>query len=164
METTSAFGARPVITISTVRPASALRAACILIRPCWPRSRGLYLLQSLTGGHITHGIVDVYPQPVVPAQITLDPNYAHRIIGMDIPVSEMVRILRALEFEVEEGKGEGHSPFPLLRVTAPNHRLDIEGPHDLVEGDRPHLWLRPAAGHADERRVASRTWKSTVGL
>jgi len=107
------------------------------------QKRGLYLLQLLTGGHITHGIVDVYPQPVTPVQITLDPAYAHRIIGMDIPVSEMVRILRALEFEVEEGKGEWgmgnssdptpHSPFPLLQVTAPNHRLDIEGPHDLVE-------------------------------
>ena len=113
------------------------------------QKRGLYLLQKLTGGHITHGLIDVYPNPIVPAEITLDPNYARRIIGMDIPVDEMVRILRALEFEVKKedvGKAEGKSQkeettasntlLPsafFLHVTTPNHRLDIEGPHDLVE-------------------------------
>ncbi|MGH7058309.1 MAG: phenylalanine--tRNA ligase subunit beta [Acetobacteraceae bacterium] len=51
-----------------------------------------------------------------------------RILGMDLPRSGCVRILRALEFEVEEVGDD------VLRATAPPHRLDIqEGAADLIE-------------------------------
>ncbi|NJM41579.1 MAG: hypothetical protein HC853_12865 [Anaerolineae bacterium] len=84
--------------------------------------------------------------------IDLDPNYVRRIVGMDIPDDEMVRILRALEFVVEKAKGQIRSerrqkaetnsddrlPSAFhLSVTAPDHRTDIgegiEGQHDLAE-------------------------------
>jgi phenylalanyl-tRNA synthetase beta chain len=58
--------------------------------------------------------------------IELDPAYVTRLIGMDIPVDAMVRILESLEFGVARSGA-------LLRVTSPLHRLDIEGKHDLAE-------------------------------
>jgi len=92
------------------------------------QKRGLYLLQQLTGGTITQGIVDVYPMPAKVATVDLDPAYVNRTVGMEIPVADMVQILRSLEFEVAEAQDSAP-----LRVTVPNHRIDIEGQHDLAE-------------------------------
>src|SRR5260370_14836229 len=47
---------------------------------------------------------------------------------MEMPRSEVKRILEALEFKVEEAGPDA------LRVTVPPHRLDIQsGPADLIE-------------------------------
>ena len=106
------------------------------------QKRALYLLQQLTGGTVTQGIVDVYPAPAKTVTVDLDPTYVNRTVGMEIPVDEMVRILESLEFEMGAVGAHGRAPLPApppaplpapLRVTAPNHRTDIEGPHDLAE-------------------------------
>src|SRR5207244_3560396 len=50
------------------------------------------------------------------------------VLGMDFPKPEAVRILRALDFAVEDPGNQ------TLRVTAPPHRCDLqEGPADLIE-------------------------------
>jgi phenylalanyl-tRNA synthetase beta chain len=80
------------------------------------------------GATVCRGIVDVYPRPLPPQFIDLKMTEVRRVLGMDLPRSECVRILRALEFQVEESGAE------LLRVTAPPHRHDIQvGPADLIE-------------------------------
>lgn len=91
------------------------------------QKRALRLLQLHAGGKIARGIVDAYPRPVAAAVVDLDPREARRILGVEVPVADMRRILEALEFGVADGPRGG------LRVTAPNHRLDIEGQHDLIE-------------------------------
>jgi phenylalanyl-tRNA synthetase beta chain len=88
--------------------------------------RGLHLLHKFAGGTVCAGIIDVYPQPLAPVVIDLDPAYVTRLIGMAIPVETMARILESLEFGVERVGAH-------LRVTSPLHRLDIEGKHDLAE-------------------------------
>ena len=88
--------------------------------------RAAELLRLLAGGTIAPGIVDTYPDPAPPVVIDLDPVYARKLSGLDLPAGEIAALLRRLEFVVEPA-GER------LRVTAPDHRLDIEGPHDLVE-------------------------------
>ena len=100
--------------------------------------RALYLLQQLTGGTVTQGIIDVYPSPAKVVSVDLDPAYVNRTVGMEIPVAEMVQILRSLEFDVVETQNLASPHIASLqhgslRVTAPNHRTDIEGPHDLAE-------------------------------
>ena len=52
---------------------------------------------------------DVYPGKREPTTITLDPAYVNRLLGLEIPVEEMVRILTSLEFKVESAK-----PIPEL--------------------------------------------------
>lgn len=103
--------------------------------------RGLHLLQRYAGGVIDRGILDAYPQPAPAVAIALRPERVTRLLGVEIPIEEMARILRALEFEVQMDEGPGTSGNasapgaspPELRVVAPDHRLDIEGEHDLIE-------------------------------
>ncbi len=89
--------------------------------------RALHLLQRHASGKICRGIVDAYPKPAHVNVIDLDPAEARRILGVEIPLAEIRRILEALEFEVADGANHR------LRVTAPPNRLDAEGAHDLIE-------------------------------
>ena len=92
--------------------------------------RAAALMQQLAGGSVSTELCDVYPQPVVAPVNRLPLAEVQRHLGMQIPAAEIVRILRALEFVVEDAGST-------LVVTAPDHRLDIgtgaEGIADLVE-------------------------------
>ena len=88
--------------------------------------RAADLLRRLAGGTVARGIIDTYPNPPAPVVVDLDPVYARKLSGLDLTTQEMGEMLERLGFAVES-HGDG------LRVTAPDHRLDIEGPHDLVE-------------------------------
>jgi phenylalanyl-tRNA synthetase beta chain len=94
-------------------------------------TRAAQLLADLAGGRIVPIYGDVYPGKRAPVSIDLDPTYAHRLLGVTIPVGEMVQILRALEFGVTETTGaEGQL---MLHVDVPSYRLDVRIPADLVE-------------------------------
>jgi phenylalanyl-tRNA synthetase beta chain len=90
--------------------------------------RAAELMRQHSGATVCRGSVDVYPRPLPPRIIELKTAEIRRLLGMDLPRSECVRILRALEFQVEEIGTD------TLRVTPPPHRIDIEeGPADLIE-------------------------------
>ncbi|MGC8780971.1 MAG: phenylalanine--tRNA ligase subunit beta, partial [Anaerolineae bacterium] len=93
-------------------------------------ARAGQLMAELAGGRVRPVYGDVYPNPMPPKTIRLDPAYVNRILGIEVPVAEMVRILRALEFQVEAPPTP--SPSDLL-VTVPSHRQDVSIPADLVE-------------------------------
>lgn len=88
--------------------------------------RAAELLRQLAGGTVAQGIVDYYPSPPESYPIVLTAAEVERIGGLRLSAAEIQRILTALEFQVE-GQNDH------LLVTAPDHRLDITGPHDLVE-------------------------------
>ncbi len=90
--------------------------------------RAAELLRLHASGTVAQGIVDHYPRPAQGVTIDFDLGYLRRISGLDLGAAETAGLLRRLEFEVDTA---GDSAT--LRVTAPDHRLDIEGPHDLVE-------------------------------
>jgi phenylalanyl-tRNA synthetase beta chain len=94
-------------------------------------ARAGQLMEQLAGGKVEPAFGDVYPGKREPAVITLDPAYVNHLLGLDIPVDEMARILTALEFDVTLNA-------PTLRVSAlhvvvPSHRLDVSMPADLAE-------------------------------
>ncbi|MCP4415836.1 MAG: phenylalanine--tRNA ligase subunit beta [Chloroflexi bacterium] len=88
--------------------------------------RAADLLRRLAGGIIANGVIDYYPQPPEPVLVTLKLDYARRLSGLDLSGAEMAELLGRLEFAADVH--EDH-----LIVTAPDHRMDIEGGHDLVE-------------------------------
>lgn len=88
--------------------------------------RAAELLRLLAGGTVAQGIVDYYPAQPAPVVVPLSLDYAQRLSGLPLSAAEMAALLERLEFQVEI------RPDSLL-VGAPDHRLDIEGPHDLVE-------------------------------
>ncbi|MEM7334082.1 MAG: phenylalanine--tRNA ligase subunit beta [Chloroflexota bacterium] len=88
--------------------------------------RAAELLRRLAGGTVAKGIVDYYPKPPEEVVVTLKLDYARRLSGLDLSAAEMGELLRRLEFEVTVA--DDH-----LVAKMPDHRMDIEGPHDLVE-------------------------------
>ncbi len=103
--------------------------------------RACALLAELAGGTPRPVYGDVYPGKPQPCTIELDPAYVNRLLGAEIPLEEMVRILKALEFRVDtvtRGHGEAEiggtlSASPHLYVTIPSHRQDVRIPADLAE-------------------------------
>ncbi|HLJ97537.1 MAG TPA: phenylalanine--tRNA ligase subunit beta [Gemmataceae bacterium] len=96
------------------------------VRPAGERAAELMRVHA--GGTVCSGIVDHYPSPIPPQVIFLEMSEVRRILGMDFPITEATRILRALEFQIEPAGADK------LRVTTPPHRLDIQaGSADLIE-------------------------------
>ncbi len=88
--------------------------------------RAAELMRRLAGGTVWKGIFDYYPNPPEPVCIELSPQYVKRLSGLSLESEEVAGLLERLGFRVE--------PYgDHLMVTVPDHRLDIEGPHDLVE-------------------------------
>ncbi len=108
--------------------------------------RACALLAQLAGGKPQPVYGDVYPGKPQPCTIELSPDYVNRLLGAEIPVAEMVRILEALEFTVdgrlvnwETGRlGDQPTNLPTyqptnLLITVPSHRQDVRIPADLAE-------------------------------
>jgi phenylalanyl-tRNA synthetase beta chain len=86
------------------------------------------LFHACANGTVLAGIVDAYPGPVPPQVIDLDSAEIRRVLGFDIPCAEVIRVLTALQFQVEP---DGEDAWT---VTTPPTRLDIQaGPADLIE-------------------------------
>jgi phenylalanyl-tRNA synthetase beta chain len=85
-------------------------------------------MADLADGTLAPEIGDLYPGQSPERTIAFDPEYARRILGVEMPRDEMERILRSLAFEVSEGR-EGET----LTVTVPSHRRDVTSAIDLVE-------------------------------
>lgn len=92
--------------------------------------RGLQLMHDMGGGTIAEGLVDEYPLPAKQIVVEISPADVTRWLGIELNGQAIAEILRSLEFEVELN-GEQ------LRVTTPEHRLDIGegviGKADLIE-------------------------------
>ncbi|HMF11937.1 MAG TPA: phenylalanine--tRNA ligase subunit beta, partial [Gemmataceae bacterium] len=96
------------------------------VRPAAERAAAL--MQQHAGASVCKGLVDCYPAPLPPQVVALGMAEVRRVLGIEFSAAEAVRILRALEFGVEQVGPE------TLRVTTPPHRRDIqEGAADLVE-------------------------------
>ncbi len=92
--------------------------------------RCIELMRQTSGGVVAQGIIDEYPLPAAVVEVDLPVSEVDRLLGFHVPQEDIVRILQALEFTVEE-TGD------VLHVTAPDHRMDIgtgvTGRADLIE-------------------------------
>ncbi len=83
------------------------------------------LIQDLTGGKVTQGIIDFYPKQIWPKKIRLDLDEVEKLLGVKIPAREIQNILKRLGFKISGAR--------LLSVEVPTVRLDINIPEDLIE-------------------------------
>lgn len=100
-----------------VHPAMAMRG----------NRRAAKLMSELGGGVIADDIVDNYPAPPADVTIDLDLDFAEQLLGLPLATDEVTDVLERLEFDVVQ-TDDRH-----LRVTTPDHRLDIDGPADIAE-------------------------------
>lgn len=90
--------------------------------------RAAQLLHRHAGGEVLRGLVEAYPAPLPPQVIDLTAAEIRRVLGFDIPGPEVVRVLQALQFQVEAAGNDR------WKVTTPPTRLDIQaGAADLIE-------------------------------
>ena len=85
-------------------------------------NRACELVELLGAGEVVDGVIDILnyvPQPTV---LKLEPGKINALLGTDISESEMVRILRSLDFQVEGSQ-----------VTVPSWRGDVLRMADLAE-------------------------------
>jgi phenylalanyl-tRNA synthetase beta chain len=91
-------------------------------------TRAAQLMAQYAGGSVCQGLVDTYPAPLPPQVVHLEMKEVNRVLGMDFPSADALRILRALEYQVKEVEPG------LLEAIVPPHRLDVQaGSADLIE-------------------------------
>jgi phenylalanyl-tRNA synthetase beta chain len=84
------------------------------------------LIAELGGGKAAPGIIDVYPGKKESSPITLTPEKASRVLGMDISQETILRTLTALGIECRVDGSR-------ITATAPDWRSDIRIEEDLIE-------------------------------
>lgn len=89
--------------------------------------RAAMLMKELGGGEVASEVVDIYPEPVKPAEVEV--KYAHisRLIGIEIPREEVHSILAALEMKV---LSDGPEAFT---VAVPTNKSDVAREADVIE-------------------------------
>lgn len=88
--------------------------------------RACELLMEMGNALPTPGVIDVYPNPVVPVHLQIRPDRASFLLGMGITPQIAVECLTRLGFEVQEA-GE------YITALIPTFRTDIRIEEDLVE-------------------------------
>lgn len=95
----------------------------------WAAKRAADLMVELAGGTIVDGMIDVHPIPYVAPIISLRAKRVTDIVGAHIEPTEMVRLLEAIGFGVEETSAD-----PVVwDITVPSFRPDVEREIDVVE-------------------------------
>ncbi|MFQ5942298.1 MAG: phenylalanine--tRNA ligase subunit beta [Anaerolineales bacterium] len=80
--------------------------------------RGLEVMRELTGGTVYEGLIDEYPRPPAVPIVEITQSDIQRWLGVEFELSQAAALLDRLAFSTAV---EGTT----LRVTPPDHRLDI---------------------------------------
>lgn len=88
-------------------------------------NRAAKLFAEIAGGEIAKGIIDVYPDPILPWTVFLRPSRIEHVLGVSVPVKDVIKILTGLGLTVE-----GEDP---LTVTVSTFRPDLKEEIDLIE-------------------------------
>lgn len=89
--------------------------------------RAAMLIQEVAGGTISSEIVDEYPSPILPFDVTLNKNKIDSLIGKKIGRDTIVTILKGLEMEIVS---ENEEQFELK---VPAYRVDVQRDVDVIE-------------------------------
>ena len=88
------------------------------------------LMETWGGGTLDGTIADTYPNQPAAKTITLQSADVHRILGIDLSVDEIIRILTSLECTCTP---QGDGDQVAIDVEIPSYRLDVTIPADLIE-------------------------------
>ncbi len=89
--------------------------------------RAAELISRVAGGTVARGIIDFYPEPVNPKEISLSVDKVRALLGISTDSQEIAELLESLEFEVLNFSEEK------LLLKIPTFRVDIEREIDIVE-------------------------------
>jgi phenylalanyl-tRNA synthetase beta chain len=93
----------------------------------WASRRAVQLILETAGGQLAEGVVDVYPQPAEPKQITLRFSKSKDLLGIGISHAEQIAYLTRLGLNlVKQEPGE-------CVFGVPTWRVDLKREVDLIE-------------------------------
>lgn len=85
------------------------------------------IIRQIAGGEIASDIVDIYPEPILPAQIEVRLSETNRLLGIDLVEDKLEEIFKALNFDFSK-KGED-----LYQVAIPTNKSDVLREVDVIE-------------------------------
>ncbi len=89
--------------------------------------RAAAMILELAGGEIASAIVDIYPQPIQPANIDIEYARVNQLIGENLSPEKIKQILAALGIGIARETAEG------LIVVVPTNKPDVTREADIVE-------------------------------
>lgn len=89
--------------------------------------RAAMLICEVAGGEISSEVIDLYPQPILPFDITLKFANVARLIGKDLGKETIKTILSALEIIIVSESDE------TLQLQVPTYRVDVLREVDVIE-------------------------------
>lgn len=89
--------------------------------------RAAALIAELAGGEIASEVIDIYPNPIQPAEIDVEYAFVNRLIGVDISPKEINDILLAMDMKILSQNEES------FKVAVPTNKADVTRPSDIVE-------------------------------
>ena len=92
----------------------------------WASKRTAQLMIRVGGGKVAKGVVDVYPGRPEQKEVTLRLSRLGKLLGIEIPAEQCLKILSALDFEPKLKDG-------LITCTVPSWRSDVYREVDLIE-------------------------------
>lgn len=92
----------------------------------WASKRTAQFITQIAGGRVVRGVVDVYPERKTQQEVTLRLSRLNKLLGIEIPSEEVIRILSALSFQPQAKED-------LIVCSLPSWRSDIEREVDLIE-------------------------------
>ena len=96
----------------------------------WASQRAAQLILATAGGKLARGLVDAWPQPFAPRQITLRHAQCDAVLGVAIPAAQQTQFLQRLALKVEaDPAGE----LPATTFSVPSFRVDLKREIDLIE-------------------------------
>ena len=102
----------------------------------WASRRAAQLILQTAGGELADGVVDAYPMPVKPKQVTLRHHKVNELLGVTLQPTEMKFYLAQLGLMVvsREARSEGeNSAAELTTFQIPTWRVDLKRETDLIE-------------------------------
>jgi phenylalanyl-tRNA synthetase beta chain len=102
----------------------------------WASRRCAQLILETAGGQLAEGVVDAYPKPVEPGQITLRHHKVNELLGIQLKPEECEFYLGQLGLKAVNRKarpvGSGGTPEPMT-FQIPTFRVDLKREVDLIE-------------------------------
>jgi phenylalanyl-tRNA synthetase beta chain len=93
----------------------------------WASQRAVQLILETAGGQLAEGVVDVYPKPAEPKQISLLFSKSKDLLGIGISHAEQISFLTRLGLNIAaQEPGE-------CRFIVPSWRVDLKREVDLIE-------------------------------
>ncbi|GAB4494608.1 MAG: phenylalanine--tRNA ligase subunit beta [Saprospiraceae bacterium] len=89
--------------------------------------RAAQLIAEIAGGEIASEVVDIYPNPVLPAKVTCEYARVNALIGENLPKGSIKKILAALEIGLEN---ETDTSFVAV---VPTNKPDVTREADVIE-------------------------------